>query len=190
MIYLYPYVIVHAAYMQTILHFTESILQADLFHVVNWFKTNKLLLNTDKSKCMLIGTKANIKDNAISIKINQTALELVSSFKLLGRHIESHLSWKLHLEHLTKVLSPKVGMLCRLSKILPQNVLITLYLTIIQPHIDYAITLWGGSLNSYILPIQRLQNRAARRITRSVDRTASVSAILFNLKIMNVDQRY
>ena len=168
----------------------ESKLQADLFHVVNWFKTNKLLLNTDKSKCMLIGTKANIKDNAISIKINQTALELVSSFKLLGLHIESHLSWKLHLEHLTKVLSPKVGMLCRLSKILPQNVLITLYLTIIQPHIDYAITLWGGSPNSYILPIQRLQNRAARSITRSFDRTASVSALLFNLKIMNVDQRY
>ena len=133
-----------------------------------------------------VGTKVNIKDNAISIKINQTALEFVSSFKLLGLHIESHLSWKLHLEHLTKVLSSKVGMLRRLSKILPQNVLFTLYLTIIQPQIDYAMTLWGGSPNSYILPIQ---NRAARSITRSFDRTASVSAIQVNLKIMNVDQR-
>ena len=32
---------------------------------------------------MLIGTKANIKHNAISIKINQTALELVSSLSFL-----------------------------------------------------------------------------------------------------------
>ena len=82
------------------------------------------------------------KNQATQFELNQTALELVSRFKLLGLHIESHLSWKLYLEHLTKVRSPKVGMLCRLSKILPQNVLITLYLAIIQPHIDYAITLW------------------------------------------------
>ena len=44
-----------------------------------------------------------------------------------------------------KMLKPKVGIISRLRHILNKNLLNIVYKTIIQPHIDYAITLWGSS---------------------------------------------
>ena len=169
---------------------SESRIQYDLINIDKWFHRNKLLINTNKSHCMLIGTNANVDQKILSIKLNDTQLQQVSTFKLLGIYVDSSLSWRSHLEHLTKKLAPKVGLLCRLSKILPQNYLVTVYQTIIQPHIDYGISIWGGSPTSYILPIQRLQNRSVRAITRSFDWKTSVSGLLNNLKIMNLRQRY
>ena len=110
-------------------------------------------------------------NEVLTIKIHDTDLEQVNVFKLLGVYIDNNLSFKDHCDHIEKTLSPKAGLLSRLSHIFPATILNYMYIynTTIQPHLDYALSVWGGCASSYILPIQRLQNREAHIINLKFD---------------------
>ena len=64
------------------------------------------------------------------------------------------------------------------------------YTSIIQPNIDYAISIWGYTTAHNINKVQRLQNRAARILTGSFDyvNTRGIDLVK-NLGLMNVIQR-
>ena len=70
------------------------------------------------------------------------------------------------------------------------NLLNTVYKTIIQPYIDYAITLWGSSSISNVTKIQRFQNRSARLITGNFGLNTQSKNLLTELNLMNVTQRF
>ena len=167
----------------------QRYLQFDINSVVEWFSQNKLLVNPNKSSCMVIRGRQTVNE-VLTIKINDTDLEQVNVFKLLGVYIDNYLSFKDHCDYIVKTLSPKLGLLSRLSHIFPGTILKYIYNTTIQPHIDYALSVWGGCASSYILPTQRLQNRAARIITRKFDWSVSATSLLNELKIMPILKRY
>ena len=59
--------------------------------------------------------------------------------------------------------------LSRLRTTLPYDSLIQIYKSLIQPKIDYAITVWGHTSESNLEKVQRMQNRAARTILNNYD---------------------
>ena len=76
-----------------------------------------------------------------------------------------------------------------MSKFLPKDILNTIYLTIVQPDIDYCLSLWGNSADVYINRIQLMQNRAARIVSGIFDWNMSVSKLIRDLGWMNVITR-
>ena len=115
-------------------------------------------------------------------------LEQVSSIKLLGVYIDNNLTWSSQVQYLVNKLSSKVGVMCRLSKVLSKELLNIVYLTIFQPHIDYCLTLWGSCPTSYLSSLQRLQNRAARCITQNYDWSIRGLDLVHEIKWFNVKQ--
>ena len=72
----------------------EKALQENIVIVENWCKMNNMKLNPNKSKCMLIGTSKNIKQQpSLNIYINETILESVDAHKLMGIYINKNLKW-------------------------------------------------------------------------------------------------
>ena len=63
----------------------------------------------------------------------------------------------------------KVARLTRLRKSLSDDILIKIYNSLIQPTIDYAITVWGTTNMNNLGKIQRIQNYAARVIKKNFD---------------------
>ena len=63
-------------------------------------------------------------------------------------------------------------------------------MSIIQPKIDYAISIWGYTTAHTINKVQRLQNRAARILTGNCDyvNTRGIDLVK-TLGLMNVSQR-
>ena len=55
----------------------------------------------------------------------------------------------------------------RLRPICPQNTLVTIYKSLIVPHLDYCRAVWGCIGNGLSQKLEKLQNRAARIITAS-----------------------
>ena len=56
-----------------------------------WCTINNMLVNPNKTKCMLIGPKHKL--NSINLyKINEVCIESFESNKILGVHVEKHLS--------------------------------------------------------------------------------------------------
>ena len=68
--------------------------------------------------------------------------------------------------------------------------LANIYFSIIQPKIDYAITLWGYTCQQNLYKIQRLQNRAAKIVSGNYDYVITRCIELVKiLQWMNVHQR-
>ncbi len=72
---------------------------------------------------------------------------------------------------------------------LPAEQLNIIYQSIIQPHVDYCISVWGQTSKSNITLLQRLQNRAARIITGTYDWTLSATLLVKQLGWMTIFER-
>ena len=62
-------------------------LQNCIQNISSWFKMNRLKINIDKTKVMLIGSKAQLKSLNVDdfiLSYNDTPLELVENAKYLG----------------------------------------------------------------------------------------------------------
>ena len=84
----------------------------------------------------------------------------------------------------------KIVLIHRLGQYLPQSALNTLYLTLIQPHFDYCLTVWGKCAIKHLTLLQRLQNRAARAVTGNFNFEVSPGNLINDLNWMRIDTRY
>ena len=150
-----------------------------------------LTVNIDKSCAIAIGTQQRLNNQTeeLNIMVMNDNLENVNSIKYLGITIDTNLNWNQHVNNLCLKLSPKIELLRKLKHKLPTEQLITIYTSIIQPHFDYCLSVWGFTSKTNLLLLQRLQNRAARIITGKYDWNLSARNIVFELGWMNIRQR-
>ena len=99
----------------------ERLLQENIEKVSVWLKNNRLVVNVSKSNIMLVGIKSSVGEYVLSASLNQVSLTPTNEIKLLGINIDCHLNWKNHIKLLCKSISPKVGLLHRLSRFLPKK---------------------------------------------------------------------
>ncbi len=77
-------------------------------NVNKWCKDNKMAINCDKTKAMLITTyqkEAKLDSRHVSVICDNTELENVNSNKLLVVIIDKNLTWKFHIDKTAKSIS-------------------------------------------------------------------------------------
>ena len=113
---------------------------------------------------MLVTTRQmfyHMVDKELNVLIdNQKPLQC-SSMTYLGVEIDNTLSWDAQTNNVCKKLVFIISRLSRLKMVLPRDLLMSIYTSIIQPIIDYAISIWGYTSSHNLNKIQRLQNRSA-----------------------------
>ena len=136
-------------------------LNKELAEISTWLKVNKLSLNSAKSKFMIF-RKPQKQIKLPIVKINGIQIECVDNFNFLGVIIDKNLTWKNHLNKVSNKIVRIIGIINKLKFTLPQNILINIYNSLIIPHINYWILLWGSE-NSRV---SKLQKRAVRIIRK------------------------
>jgi hypothetical protein len=136
-------------------------LQECVNEVSNWYKSNNIVINADKSCCMLIKSRCKNVNDVMQISIDGDMIRNVESMPYLGLEIEENLTWDIYINKLCKKLSYKVSKLARLSKSTPRDILIKIYNATIQPCLDYALSVWGCTSQLNLNKVQRIQNYAA-----------------------------
>ena len=143
-------------------------LQSCLINIIKWYWENLLKINSEKSKVMLVGSKAQLKslnvDEFIS-KHEGTPLELVENIKYLDVSFNSDISWNSHVQPLYQNMYYHLSLLRRLRRILANALLMQVFKSYIKPRLDYDITLYGCTIQKNIDLVQMIQNHAARLIT-------------------------
>ena len=167
----------------------NSEIQMNIDNVDTWFKQNKLRLNINKTSLMYIGTRQRL-DTCVEVtsdplKMDDQIITINDNYTYLGLTVDGTLSWNKHVDMLCNKLKPRLGVLYRLSQILPRHCLVNIYFALIQSVIDYGLTLWGHTSNSNINKVQKFQNRAARICTQCFDYTISSSELLLDLGWLN-----
>lgn len=141
----------------------SQIINTEMSKVDDWLTVNKLSLNVDKTKFMIFA-KPNSSVPNITPSIRQISIEKVSEFNFLGVLIDDSLTWKPHINKIRSKISKGAGILSRLKNLLPSNVLLNIYNTLVLPFLNYAIMVWGFSSTNRLL---LLQKKAVRSITNS-----------------------
>ena len=143
-----------------------------------WFKLNKLSLNCKKTSAMIFHMP-NKSIEYPEIKIDGENITFVKEFNFLGTLLHENLNWKSHIDYCAKKISKVVGVLNKLKNTLPQNTLLTIYNSLIVPHLNYGAMIWEGNISRLVI----LQKRAIRAVCNAVY-NAHTSIIFKNLKIL------
>ena len=152
---------------------TIDILNKELQKASEWFRTNRLSLHPKKITFIAFNPKPNeIIENPILLgvpiqRIQEDASEVNKSFKYVGVHLDEHLNWKHHTAHISKKIRTNLFLINRAKRHLSKGMRIILYSALIQPHLDYCNTIWGGALKNIINSVYKLQKKAIRIITLS-----------------------
>ena len=172
-------------------HFIEQNLQLTLRKLSVWFELNGMLLNTEKTKVMLITTlqkRLHLHDNILNLTFNNDTLKNVDNDKVLGVHIDNNLTWSIHIQFIVKKISSNMWLLSKLKEYLSLGHRVQFYKTYIQLHIDYCSTVWGGTSHSNLNRIYRLQKWAVK-IILDYEYNNGIACSMDELKILNIYER-
>ena len=103
----------------------------------------------------------------IKIQIERKNISQVEKAKSLGVFMDDKLTWKNHVDKISKRISSGIGALKRLRPFVSLDTAKKIYDSLIQPHFDCCCTVWDGINNQLTEKLQKLQNPAARVITKS-----------------------
>ena len=161
----------------------ENFLNHELNNIYNWLTKNKLSLNVNKTKAMTFRLKKNNQVVNLNLKINNNQIENVNTFNFLGLTINSQLKWKSHTDIISIKITKVIGIINKLKLYYPQHILLTLYNTLILPHINYCILTWGTFSENILL----LQKKALRALTLSDSYTAHSEPIFKTLNLLKAE---
>ena len=147
----------------------------------NWLKLNRLSQNWRKTKLMMFHTPQKVVPRLI-LKMNNIELEPTTDFNFLGIIINKHLSWKSHINKISINIARTTGIIRNLNQVLPCGVLLTIYNSLILPHLNYGILAWGYDTTR----IFRLQKNSLRAIS-SAKYIAHTDPLFKSLALLKVE---
>jgi hypothetical protein len=149
--------------------------------VLNWFKDHKLTVNAGKTRIL------HFDSDPGDIKIDNTKVEVVSEFKLLGIWLDNKLSWKKQANYTISKIKPVIYHLKKLKHILDINNKRLIYNGLIHSRLCYGLPIWMGVSNGLQTRIQTLQNKAIRAIY-NMNYTDSVKQVMEDQNYLNFTQ--
>lgn len=142
-------------------------LTEDLRRIAAWCCANSLLINPNKTKLLLLGTRQMLRRVPEDFHVTFLGKQLhpVFSAKDLGVTIDANLTYD---EHVTNVVSSCTAILCQINRIkhiLDRQTLIIIINALVFSKLFYCSSVWANTSKKNLEKLQRVQNFAARIIT-------------------------
>ena len=148
----------------------ENLMNSSLVNLNRWLIANKLSLNIAKTEFKVIGSRqrlATFDNHELRVTVDSEPVRQVTSTKTLGLILDENLTWKNHIEVISKKVSSGIGALKRVRGLMDRETAIKVYKGFIEPYFSYCAPVWYGIGVTLSDRLQKLQNRAARVITQS-----------------------
>ena len=148
-----------------------------------WFKANKLSLNLTKTEYTLFhpSKKRFLREPLPFFKLNNTVIERENITKFLGVLIDKNLSWKQHINDVSRKISKSIGILYKSREIVKLPLLKQLYFSFIHCHLNSANITWASACKSKLEGLYHHQKYAARIISFK-DRFTPAQLLLHDMK--------
>ena len=136
----------------------EKTFNKEFKKLVTWLNANRLALNNSKTNFMIFAAISKpIKP--VTIRLNRQAINQKDYVKYMGVLIDSKLSFKQHINMITKKTSKAIGIIYKLRTFVRKQILINKYCSLIYPFLIYAIPVWGVADKINLNPIFILQKK-------------------------------
>ena len=154
----------------------------------DWCCANRLSVNISKTKYMIFSNN-QLPNITPDLCLNNIILENVSSIRFLGIELDKNLKFNQHILDISKKISKTAGIIRKLNDFFPRNVLISLYYSLIEPHINYCCLVFGGTYNSHLDPLLIAQKKCIRAVA-GASYLAHTNPLFFSLKILKFNDLY
>ena len=178
---------------------------SELQKLANWFRSNKMAVNVEKTKYIIFRTKGKkidcdtdpiiFNNNEIGVQNdpkNMFKLERVFTdnpiqehryYKLLGVYFDEYLNFDKHVSYISAKLSRANFCIKRAANKLSKKALTSLYYALEHPHLLYCNTIMNCTSGKNIVKITKLQKKAIRIVTKSKV-NAHTAPLFADLKIL------
>jgi hypothetical protein len=178
----------------------------ELQKVSEWFRANKMAVNTSKTKFIVFrthGKKININECKLFLNSNEPGLPadpaLISeierihndgqekSFKLLGVLFDEYLSFDAHISHVCAKISKSLFCINRIKNFVNKESLKQLYYAMVHSHLAYCINVYGCS-NTTNLQKLRIKQKAALRTISNAGYRDHTKPLFKKQQILPIDE--
>jgi hypothetical protein len=140
--------------------------------ITYWFARNFMTINVQKTNCLFFNKSANDPHSIVTFHscsspqiCSCSSIEEKPEVQFLGVAVDNMLNWKPHISSLKKKLNSLTRIFYYLSKVCPENILKSLYHSLIESRLSYGILCWGGTYFTTLKPIVLSQKKFIRRIS-------------------------
>ena len=160
-------------------------INSELEVINTWLASNKLYLNIGKTKYMIFNMQSEPPD--LALVIGSSHIQRTNVKKFLGIYIDDKLKFGDHITKICKTLSRAVGVMRRLSIIVPRAILKQLFYSFIYSRFTYGIACYGSA---YQNQIQRLKNVINRALKLVFNQTTISPELLRRENMLDFDMVY
>ena len=141
----------------------------------DWSEDNGLLLNTNKTKEMVIDFRLS-RQPLQPINIRGNNIEVVSTYKYLGVHLDDKLDWSANTDALYKKGQSRLFFLRRLRSFdVCGEMLVMFYQSVMASILFYAAVCWGGNITQEDSNrLDKLVRKASSVVGRALDPLGTV----------------
>ena len=122
-------------------------------------------LNASKSKLLVVSRKCNPPN--LTLSINNSPLQQVSTVSYLGVHFTSDLSWDNHIDTVCSKAKKQLEIMHKHFHLADLRVLLQLYKSLVLPILHYCLPLWDPHYGIHSKQLDSIQTFAARVISKS-----------------------
>ena len=166
------------------LRYLKWCIQEELNQLLDWFRANKLMLNINKSVCILFNEKS--KDVNFDIEIDNNHMKTVKCCKFLGIWLDNRLKWDHHVSKLVLKIKRNMHLLRSGRNMLNVHAKLIIYYSHIQSHITYGLSSWGNMIcNTVIGKLQSLQNKCKKLIFGNQQKNEKILHVCDRIRLEN-----
>ena len=144
-------------------------LEEDLHRLAIWCCENYLLINPEKTKYLIIGTRQLMSKLPANISVNflGKSLKPAVSAKDLGVTLDSHLTYDNHISQLVSSCMNKLCQINRAKNSFDTKTLSEIIKSLVVSKMLYCSTMWSNTSASNVKKVQSIQNFACKIVTKS-----------------------
>ena len=110
---------------------------------INWFKTNKVIVNPDKFQSLIMRSEKDLSKSVLYI--NGVEVTIESSAKLLSIEIDNKLDFEKHISNIRKKSSNQLNAICRLETFMGHKEKEAIINTFVHSNFNYGCLIWHFS---------------------------------------------
>ena len=171
-----------SACSNTLSSVTES-LENDIKNVIDWFYSNRMVMNQDKCQFMYLSSHIQFPH---TFNLNGIISNVKQSVELLGIEIDNKLTFK-HIEQLCKKARNKLYALKRLRSFISEERAVLLANTFILSQFNYSPLIWMFCSKTLNTKINRVHERTLRTIYKNYE--SNFSTLLHKSKGVTIHVR-
>ena len=158
-------------------------LQEDLRKISEWSERWEMPFNVNKCHILQVGTR----NRKFDYEMNGVKLKSIQCVKDLGVTIASNLKFSQQCKDAAGKANRMLGFINRNFSFKNKDIILPLYISLVRPHLEYAVQFWSPHYTKDIAKLEAVQRRATKMITSL--RNKPYEERLASLNLFSLDKR-